>query len=118
MKKLYYTLFILSSLIIGTAADSYDSTVGIVTGEVEKGGLLGTIGIQYVLVQDRTTLEYAITNWSGRFEFRHENMEPYSNYDCTLYFSKDGYYEFSRSLIIQGGTGLDLGKLIMIEISE
>jgi len=119
MKKLYYTLFILSSLIIGTAAIAVSESVGTVIGEVEEVsdfGWGGTSGVSGVIVWNQDKEEGTVTDWGGEFTYETEMTTLF--YETVLLFYKEGYNSFDRPVSINANATLDLGILIITEISE
>ena len=99
MKKLYYTLFILSCLIIGTAARP-NATTGTFSGEVQNSW---TIGIPNVEVTDVERNSGAITDWGGEFSYSRMNMLEGSIENVLFSFEHPDYQILEDEFPIKAG---------------
>jgi len=99
MKKLYYILFILSSLIIGIAAN-INPTTGIFSGEVQDSW---TIGIPDVEVIDVVRSSGVTTDWGGEFSYARVNMQAGTIDNVLFSFKHPGYKTLTDEFPIKAG---------------
>ena len=110
MKKLYYTLFILSSLIIGTAAIQ-SSTTCTVHGTVQdaNGNPLGQ-----VTVLDKGIDAGTATTSSGNYTYVRAGMTANQVIVTTFEYSKTDYSTYSKVVGLNTGSEMTIKPVVLI----